>query len=224
MAQVKKTDTCWLWTGPRMVNGYGRLQLKRSGKWSHFLAARVAWELLGGTDLPIEMAIRHTCQNILCVHPGHMELFPRIDQSLTQRFMNHVSKTETCWNWIGGKNPNGYGIFNLNTQESNGKVYAHRLSYELFVGELSKSNWVLHRCDNPSCVRPEHLFLGDRQDNVDDMVSKRRHRHKFSPEQVRQIREWKRAGRTLADIANELGVSAVAIWHICRGKCYGYVL
>jgi len=71
-----------------------------------------------------------------------------------------------CWNWIGGTNPKGYGRFGL--KDGNGKwrfYYAHRVSYEVFVGPIPEGMHVLHDCDNPNCVNHEHLHLGSESDN-----------------------------------------------------------
>ena len=75
-----------------------------------------------------------------------------------------------CWLWVGTKNTHGYGQMGLN-----GKIIgAHRAAVLLSGTEIPKGLWVLHRCDTPACVRPSHLFLGTRQDNTDDKVSKGR--------------------------------------------------
>lgn len=87
------------------------------------------------------------------------------------RFWEKVNKTEDCWIWMKSKDGSGYGTISYL-----GKVYkAHRLSYELEFGSFDKSLRVLHLCDNPSCIRPSHLFLGSQSDNMIDMVKKGRH-------------------------------------------------
>lgn len=91
------------------------------------------------------------------------------------RFREKVNKTEGCWLWTAGVNRQGYGLFNRATKPSK-CVLAHRYSYELAHGPLAQSACVLHRCDNPRCVRPDHLFLGTRTDNADDKVAKGRQR------------------------------------------------
>lgn len=96
--------------------------------------------------------------------------------TIEQRFMKFVSKSDNgCWLWIGAfeKNPRclPYGWFYW---VGRGKLRAHRVSYELFVGELGKSQCVLHKCDNPKCVNPDHLSTGTQADNIRDMIAKGR--------------------------------------------------
>ena len=75
-----------------------------------------------------------------------------------------------CWIWTGYLMPNGYGRFHLNGEQT----YAHRAAYSLFKGEIPDGSFVLHRCDVRCCVNPEHLFLGDHEINMADMVQKDR--------------------------------------------------
>lgn len=82
-----------------------------------------------------------------------------------------------CWVWLRHKKANGYG-----QTSAPGTRYAHRRAWELANGPIPIGLWVLHRCDNPPCVNPQHLFLGNRADNVRDMVSKGRHGFHRHPE------------------------------------------
>ena len=88
-----------------------------------------------------------------------------------ERFWNYVEKTEGCWNWTGPKIRQGYGVF---CQGRKKKTLAHRFSWRLHSGEIPKGIFVCHHCDNPSCVRPEHLFTGTAKDNNRDAIKKGR--------------------------------------------------
>lgn len=97
----------------------------------------------------------------------------RSTKTLAERVWSRVTKTEGCWLWTGSKTVHGYGLV------SNGHTgwagYAHRLIYAWTFGPIPDGMEVCHRCDTPSCVRPEHLFLGTHADNMHDMAAKGRH-------------------------------------------------
>ena len=87
------------------------------------------------------------------------------------RFWRFVEKTEGCWLWTGAKTGGGYGYIRRSGKE---KMSAHRASWEMHNGPVPEGLWVLHRCDTPACVRPDHLFVGTRADNMRDAHEKGR--------------------------------------------------
>ena len=78
-----------------------------------------------------------------------------------------------CWLWTGAALPNGYGLIGAG-RRNQGHLYAHRASYELHCGAIPQGSYVLHRCDNPWCVNPDHLFVGTQADNMEDKRKKGR--------------------------------------------------
>jgi len=101
--------------------------------------------------------------------------------SLRQRFEAKCDRRapNECWIWKASINNKGYGL--LSPGGTTHKKLAHRISYELFIGPIPEDTLVLHQCDNPRCVNPEHLFLGTHKDNYDDMVRKGRRRVVINP-------------------------------------------
>jgi hypothetical protein len=89
-------------------------------------------------------------------------------------FLDRIEKTNSCWLWKGTKNSYGYGIFLLPGEKP---VRAHRYSYEFHKGPIPDGLVVLHSCDNPLCVNPDHLSIGTRGDNNRDAKRKRRNAH-----------------------------------------------
>lgn len=91
--------------------------------------------------------------------------------SVEQRFWSKVRKRRSgCWEWLASKNQDGYGKFRYES----GIGSTHRISWVLTNGEIPDKLHVLHKCDNPSCVNPDHLFLGTNKDNMIDKMQKGR--------------------------------------------------
>jgi hypothetical protein len=132
-------------------------------------------------------------------------------------FWEWVDKSGDCWTWSGYRDRDGYGKFR--------SKMAHRVSWEITHGSAPKGYLVLHRCDNPPCVRPSHLFLGTAKDNIVDCISKRRlqtgryHRDaKLDDMAVTAIRADYAAGlSTQQQLANRHGISQARISKIIRG-------
>lgn len=127
--------------------------------------------------------------------------------------MPHLGK---CWEWTGtSRDKHGYGDFHGSR--------SHRVSWELANGTIPNGLWVLHKCDNPKCIRPEHLFLGTPYDNTDDMIKKGRQKRKFSDSEIIAIRKRYIAGENSIRLAKEYGVNQSVISRIINFKIYKYV-
>ncbi len=96
---------------------------------------------------------------------------------LAAYFWSRVDNSGDCWLWTGVIKDGGYGLVFFHKR----KYLAHRLSYRLVWGPFKGSLFVLHRCDNPPCVNPAHLFLGTHEDNIEDMFAKGRHKPGRNP-------------------------------------------
>lgn len=148
-------------------------------------------------------------------------------EPLEQRFWRRVIKKEGCWGWSGFCNFFGYGQISL---PSGNATNAHRVSWELHYGTIPEGMWVLHRCDNPPCVNPEHLFLGTHEDNMRDMAQKNRSPKgesspvsKLTDDIVREMRSLRAQGWSQQRIADKFGVSQPLVGMVCRRKIWSHV-
>jgi len=94
-----------------------------------------------------------------------------LNEKQLRNFWKKVDKSGDCWEWVGCKIKHGYGRFNVNAKLK----LAHRVSWELKNGPITNGLFTLHKCDNPPCVNPDHLFLGTQKDNMHDAMKKGRH-------------------------------------------------
>jgi hypothetical protein len=136
-----------------------------------------------------------------------------------ERFESKVDRTGDCHVWTAYKNQDGYGKFKFDGR----MVNAHRVAWSLVNGEIPPGMHVLHSCDNPGCVNPEHLFLGTHQDNMDDKVSKGRTARVLSSDLVHYIRMWSALGATQTHIANRIGVGRFTVQNVLSGRTWSHV-
>jgi HNH endonuclease len=153
-----------------------------------------------------------------------------IKKSRSQLFWEKVRTVNECWEWTAAKNKHGYGLFGAGSKGE--IIVASRWSYMEANGDIPKGLCVCHKCDNPSCVRPDHLFLGTRTENHRDMMSKGRNGSskgekngcsKLTEEQVTGIRTSYGRGESVANLAQQFSISRTGIRNILIGKTYPHV-
>jgi HNH endonuclease len=141
---------------------------------------------------------------------------------LQAEFESHIEPVPFagCWYWVGankgGHEP--YGVFK--------KRLAHRVAYELYKGSLTPGLFVLHKCDMPSCVNPDHLYLGTQKQNIHDCIQRLRRgnisgenhpSHRLTLQDVANIRADRRAQET---IAREYGITQSHVSHLKHGDSW----
>jgi hypothetical protein len=170
-----------------------------------------------------------------------------IKETPVNRFWKFVNKTESCWLWTGRVDKDGYGSIGIGSTRDKTKkcVRAHRFSYELHNGSIPDGLLVLHECDVPACVRPDHLFIGTQLDNIHDCIAKgRRCSHiedhwarkdssrisgenhygaKLTEESVRQMRAMYADGLTHEAIAKHFGATRRNVCDIVRLETWKHV-
>ena len=147
---------------------------------------------------------------------------------LAERFWEkvEVGGQDECWTWLASTKQGGYGKI----MGDDGRFYlAHRVAYEMLIGDIPAGLLLCHRCDNPACVNPAHMFIGTQADNLKDMRSKgrgnppcgtRHPRARLTEQLVTQIRSDLRSHRQLAKV---LGISKSAIGMAKAGVTWKHV-
>lgn len=157
----------------------------------------------------------------------------RIPRPLAERFFEKVERVpfSGCWLWTASTTQRGYGCFALRRTKQEG---AHRVSYRMHKGPIPDGLMVLHRCDVPPCVNPDHLFLGTCRDNAADMIAKGRQikaqlkgsqcpNAKLTENAVIEIRERHRLGESDEWLASEFGVRQSIINKVRNRRVWTHV-
>ena len=162
-----------------------------------------------------------------------MPTIRNVSDAMRLRMKSMLDMETGCWEWSGSRTPLGYGQMRFRGT----RWLSHRASWVIHFGDIPKDDnhyqtmGVLHRCDNPACVNPEHLFLGDQKANSLDSVSKGRWGRRgcvgtehgraiLDDDAVRRIRA---GGESVTNLAKEYGVSKSAIQHILKRRSWAHV-
>jgi len=153
----------------------------------------------------------------------------KIRKTLEEQFWSKVDRRsdDECWNWTGAKLRDGYGSI----RKYHKLFQAHRLSYIIHYGDVIANLCVLHKCDNPSCVNPKHLFLGDHLINARDKVSKNRQakgeahpKSKLTGVEIQKIRElYENGSISMRKIAKQFGMCYSEINAIINKRTWRFV-
>jgi hypothetical protein len=161
-------------------------------------------------------------------HLGSPNVVTARDLSPEERFWAKVDRSGSCWLWTAARRGDGYGAFQVESQR---QVSAHRYSYEIHHGEIPSGMVVMHSCDRPLCVNPEHLSLGTNAENAADSARKARRprgshnsQAKLTEGQVITIRlRYDTGGITQAELAEEYGVSLALVSTILARKAWRHI-
>lgn len=146
-------------------------------------------------------------------------------------YKNYEMITETgCWIWLKYTDKDGYGASSVMVDGKKKILKAHRVSYELFNGVITDNAHVLHRCDTPSCVNPQHLFLGTNKINMIDKVNKNRQSRgsvanvtKLTEKDVLRLKSLKLKRGDIRKLAREYNVLPDTIAYAISGKTWKHV-
>lgn len=156
----------------------------------------------------------------------HKRAFYSSEEYILERLLQNIKKNERgCWEWQGYCQEGGYGTISLSGHRV---VLTHRLSHQLLKGQVPDELLVLHHCDNPPCINPDHLFLGTHKTNHDDAKQKRRHTHGEKHGMAilceSQILPIRGDSRPTLIIAQEYGVHPQTIRQIKKYKLWKHVV
>ncbi len=238
----RSEDKCWPWK-PGAEIPAPSLQFTIGCSSVH--PRKAAWLIRNG-PVPEGTCVLHRCENARCVNPAHLFLSTMAEKmregrrtgkvqakpvDLAQRFWSKVLRRaeQQCWPWKATRSRLGYADFSIGRK----KFLGHRVAWRLTHGDIPPGQCVCHRCDNPACCNPAHLFLATREENYKDMLAKNRMRilrgeaagnAKLTAQQVRQIRReyipWKFGA---AQLAKKFGTTKENITKILQRKSWTHI-
>ena len=230
--RIKRFDNdeeCWLWLGSINYKGDASIKLDNGKTQSIY---KFIYECYNGPIIESGI-VRHSCDTVGCVNPKHLYMKYDIKQQI-KRFWTKVDvpndweeHPEKCWEWTDYIRPKMAGNFTV----CDVLIVHYRFAYELYYGPIPPGMLVCHKCDNPACCNPNHLFLGSHQDNADDMKNKNRQpigedktTHKLSEQDVKQIKILLQdPTNTYTSIALQFNVSSTTISDIKNKKVWTHI-
>lgn len=212
---------CWNWNGA-VTSGCGCFRLDNS---STIKVHRFVYLLHLG-EIPDGKRVLHKCRNPLCCNPSHLKLGEEVEERFWRQVA--IAGQDDCWLWKSRCAINGYGQFSIKKKT----LVASRVAYELSYGPIPDKHLVCHKCDNPPCCNPRHLFLGTCKENQEDMTKKGRGRFgeragrsaKLTEGDIPEIRKYLESGNySQEQIAQKFGVNQATVSCIKRGVRWSHV-
>lgn len=216
-ASNNRSGECW-------ISSYGRISVIYNNEKTYITNAIFDFysKIYDGT-------VRRSCGNIRCVNPEH--LMNRVESFWSN--VDVTSDVSSCWEWKSKKGTNDYA----ETRHNGISVMSHRMAYELFYKiKIPDGLFACHKCDNPPCCNPRHIFLGTRQDNTDDRELKGRNKiprlcgeshgqHKLLETDIVEIRSlYKTGAYSYALLSKIYKVSFGQIRNIVKRKQWAWLV
>jgi len=214
----KQENGCWLWTGTKNHSDGVLTINKKTCSVKRILYGR----FYPFKEIKPKENLQSICKVPFCVNPEHQ-------LNKEDHFLSQIKKNENteCWEWTGFLK-GGYGYIRVNRKD----FAVHRLMFERYKRPIPKNVNVCHSCDNTKCCNPEHLWLGTQQENIKDMINKKRdkkafgtkhHRCKINEEIARQIKIKFKEGLNMREIHRTLNISYRIVQHICTGNTWRHI-
>lgn len=207
---------------------------------------RTQWECVcdcGSTKLAWRgPLVAGDCQSCGCLRSSSPRMhWKRHRSSVYDRFKQKVDRSggpDACWPWTAARNPDGYGMLRVPLESGGWRMaMAHKLALEFSGVKIPDGKFALHTCDNPPCCNPKHLYVGDHEQNMRDMVARGRASHHgftgplgegrynacLTNEIVRAARARARNGESPSAIARTVGVNVHTLWNAIRGRTWAHI-